>query len=335
MPKGRRRAVQRPVRWRTSGRRGTRVLCFVPVAVAPSGEQFELVSGKQRATVVEVGGGVRAYEWGGRPVLQDYPVDAMCDGAHGAPLVPWPNRLADGRYTFDGTDHQVAITEPDKHNAIHGFLLWRPWRAVERAADRVLMAARLHPLQGYPFALDVRIEYAVGDAGLTVTTTATNIGDGPCPYGSGQHPYLSAGGGPLDDCVLELDAATRIRTDDERKLPAGTEPVAGTRFDFRSGRKLGDLAIDHAFTDLGRDGDGLAWVRLTGTDGRTAELWADRSYPFVEIFTGDDLAPERARRGLGAEPMTCPPNAFATGERLHVLPPGESVTSRWGATLAP
>ncbi|HEY3260368.1 MAG TPA: aldose 1-epimerase family protein [Pseudonocardiaceae bacterium] len=303
------------------------------VHVVPSGEQFELVFGEQRATVVEVGGGIRAYDWGERPVLHPYPVNAMCDGAHGAPLVPWPNRLADGRYRFAGTEHQVALTEPDKHNAIHGFLLWRSWQAVEQAADRVVMGIRLHPLNGYPFMLDVRVEYALDADGLTVRTTATNVGERACPYGVGHHPYLSPGAGVIDDCVLELGAATRIRTDEHRQLPTGTEPVEGTPFDFRAGHRLGDLSVDFAFTDLTRDADGRAWTRLTGPDGRTAELWVDHTYPLVEIFTADGLAGGRHRAGLAAEPMTCPPNALATGDRVITLEPGESVTATWGARL--
>ena len=92
---------------------------------APSGKQYEIRFGDQRATIVEVGGGVRAYAVAGRPVLDPYPEEAMCDGAHGAPLIPWPNRLGDGRYRFDGVDYQVALSEPGKCNAIHGFLRWR------------------------------------------------------------------------------------------------------------------------------------------------------------------------------------------------------------------
>ena len=116
---------------------------------SPSGQQFELSDGDQHVTIVEVGGGIRSYRVGDRDVLQPYAMDQMCDGAHGAPLIPWPNRLADGRYRFDGTDYQVSLTEPDKHNAIHGFLHWRPWQPIERGADRVVMAATLFPLQGY------------------------------------------------------------------------------------------------------------------------------------------------------------------------------------------
>lgn len=304
------------------------------VGFSPSGEQFEISHGGQRATIVEVGGGVREFAVDGRAVLDPYPVDAICDGAHGAPLIPWPNRLADGRYRFDGVDHQVALTEPTKRNAIHGFLRWRSWRALEREARRVVMGTTIHPLEGYPFALAVSVAYELGEAGLTVTTVATNVGGRACPFASGQHPYLSPGDGLIDDCSLELDAGTRILTDPERQLPTGTEAVAGTDFDFRSARRLGDRRIDFAFTDLGRDEEGRAWVRLAAPDSGRAEFWVDRSYPFVELYTGDTLSEPRRRRGLGTEPMTCPPNAFQTGEGLVRLEPGETATSSWGARLA-
>jgi len=303
------------------------------VTVHPSGQQFPITSGAHAATIVEVGGGVRDYTVDGRPVLQPYPVQAMCDGAHGTPLIPWPNRLGDGRYTFDGTDYQVALTEPDKNNAIHGFLRWRSWQPVEQGPDRVVMATRLHPLQGYPFTVDVEVDYSLTEAGLTVRTTATNAGDGTCPYGCGQHPYLSPGDGLIDDCTLYLDASTRILTDDKRQLPVGRQPVEGTPFDFRAGKRLGDLKVDYAFTDLDRDHQGRAWTRLVRPDGSTAEIWVDQSYPIIEIYTADTLAPPRRRRGLGTEPMTCPPNAFQTGDSVIHLKPGASVESTWGARL--
>ncbi|MCA1656450.1 MAG: galactose mutarotase, partial [Actinobacteria bacterium] len=119
------------------------------MTIPPSGEQFEISFGEARATIVEVGGGIRAYEHGGRPVLDPYPLEAMCDGAHGAPLIPWPNRLADGRYSFDGEEQQVALTEPPKDNAIHGLLRWRPWQVLERSPARVKVGARLFPMEGW------------------------------------------------------------------------------------------------------------------------------------------------------------------------------------------
>lgn len=303
------------------------------MSYAPSGGQFEIVFGGQRAVIVEVGGGIRAYDVDGRSVLQPYAVDHMCDGAHGAPLIPWPNRLGDGDYWFDGATHQAALTEPEKSNAIHGFLRWRSWVPREHHEDRIIMGTTLYPMQGYPFALEVSVAYRLDASGLTVTTTATNVGDQPAPYGSGQHPYLSPAMGLVDDCTLQLEADTRILTDPERQLPTGSQDVSGTPFDFREGRRLGELDIDDAFTDLHRDEAGKAWVRLLSDDGSAVELWVDEAYPFVEIYTGDTLAPERRRRGLGTEPMTCPPNAFQSGTDVVRLDPGTTSTASWGVGL--
>jgi aldose 1-epimerase len=303
------------------------------MAPPPSGEQFEIAFERQRATIVEVGGGVRAYADGERDVLDPYPIDQICDGAHGAVLVPWPNRLDAGSYEFDGEHQTLALTEPEKRNAIHGLLRWQPWRALERDAERVVMAARVHPQPGYPFDLDVSVEYSLGDDGLVVVTSATNVGDRPCPYGAGQHPYLSPGDARLDDCTLQLPAETLVLTDPERQLPSGSEPVAGGPLDFREPRQIGSSAIDSPFDELRRDSDGLATARLSAPDASCVELWVDEMYTLLEVYTGDTLAPHRRRRGLGVEPMTCPPNAFRSGERLIRLDPGQSVRATWGARL--
>lgn len=299
----------------------------------PSGHQVEITFNDQRATVVEVGGGIRSYEVGSRSVLDPYPINSMCDGAHGAPLIPWPNRLADGKYRFDGVEYQVALSEPEKHNAIHGLLRWRAWEVVRTSSAGVTMGVRLHPMSGYPFLLDVEVDYTLNDDGLTVTTTATNAGVSPCPYGVGQHPYLSPGVGLIDQCTLQIEAGVRIITDDERQLPIGAEAVDHTAYDFREPRLLGATMLDFAFTDLVRDAEGRAWARLGGADARQAEIWVDENYPIIELYTGDTLTPERQRKGLGAEPMTCPPNAFASGDRLIRLEPGQSISTAWGARL--
>jgi aldose 1-epimerase len=265
----------------------------------PSGEQFQIRHGQQRATIVEVGGGIREYAVGDRAVLDPYSIDALCDGEHGTPLIPWPNRLADGAYHFDGTDYTVPLNEPERHNAIHGFLSWRSWHALEHDASRVVMGTRLRPLEGYPFTLDIRVTYELGDDGLVVSTAAVNIGDQACPYGTGQHPYLSPGPGQLDNCILELGASTRILTANERQLPTGTATVEGTEFDFRAGRLIGDQKLDTPFTDLDRDQDGRAWVRLTARDCTRTEMWVDEHYPIVEIYTGVPSARHDGDRGSG------------------------------------
>lgn len=300
----------------------------------PSGQQFQLTHDEQRATIVEVGGGIREYFVGERPVLDPYPLEAMCDGAHGAPLIPWPNRLGDGRYAFDGQEYQLPLTEPEAGNAIHGLLRWRNWRALEQAEDRVVVGIRLHPMQGWPFPLDASIMYSLDDNGLTVQTRVDNLGARPCPFGSGQHPYLSAGAGArLDDCTVELAARTRILADSDRQLPTGREPVQSTCFDFSSARSLDGQRVDDAFTDLEYDEYRQTNVRLGCPDGHTVELWCDTTYTVIQLYTGDTLAPERRRLALAAEPMTCPANALQSGEGLLRLDPGESFVGRWGVRL--
>src|SRR5947209_2987819 len=135
------------------------------------------------------------------------------------------------------------------------------------------MVNRIHPEKGYPFTLDVVVAYELTDDGLVVTTTTANVGEKACPYGAGQHPYLSPGDGLIDACTLQFGAATRMDTDPERQLPTGRVPVEGTEYDFRSARELGDFQMDYVFTDLFRDERSRAWARLSGADGATVELW--------------------------------------------------------------
>jgi len=300
--------------------------------VAPSGEQHELSYGDQRAVVVEVGAGLRTYSVGDRDVLDGYAVDEMCASGRGQVLLPWPNRIEDGRYTFDGHDHQLPLTEVAAGNAIHGLVRWGAWTVTEREPARVVLEHLLHPQPGYPFALELRIEYSLSDAGLTVHTSATNAGDRDCPYGCGAHPYLTAGTGVVDTLELRIPAGTVLRSD-ERSLPTGSEPVTGTGYDFRARRAIGGLVLDNAFTDLDRDGDGAARVELWDpASGAARTLWMDEAYPWVMVFSGDPL-PDVARRALAVEPMSCPPNAFRSGENLVRLAPGESHTATWGISV--
>ncbi|MDQ6650693.1 MAG: aldose 1-epimerase family protein [Actinomycetota bacterium] len=296
----------------------------------PSGKQFTITAGRQRAVAVEVGGALREYRVGSRHLVDGYAADEMCVGARGQTLIPWPNRIEDGSYSFASEQQQLPLTEVDKHNAIHGLVRWVPWQLASRGEHKVRLACRLLPSPGYPHALDLTVEYALRKDGLTVTTTAKNIGSRLAPYATGAHPYLTAGTDRIDDAFAVVPGGKCMPTD-ERGIPTETIDVEGSKYDFRQRRQLEDVQIDVAYTELARDADGKARVRLTQRDGTGAALWVDESYPYLEIFTGDALPVEPLRRrGLGVEPMTAPPNAFRSGQDLIRLDPGATVTSRWG-----
>jgi aldose 1-epimerase len=299
--------------------------------VLPSGEQIDLLCDGHHAVIVEVSGGVRTYDVDGVPLIDGYGPGEVCSGARGQLLVPWPNRLRDGRYIFDGAEYQVPLSEPEKMNAIHGFLRWESWSVAERSEQSVLMEHTLHPRDGYPFALRMSVEYRVSGEGLASTVTATNVGDRRCPYGMGAHPYLRVDADTLDDCWLEAPGGRHLIADD-RGIPIAAAGVEGTPFDFRAGRQILDTQLDTAFTDLRRDADGCAWVRLRrGRDEGGVGLWMDQRYPYCMLFSGDSLpATQGRRRSIGVEPMTCAPNAFASGAGLITLAPGESIVSSWG-----
>jgi len=294
--------------------------------ISPSGEQVELSAGDQRVVVVGFGGGLRRYSIGDESVLDGYSVVAMCGSGRGQLLAPWPNRVQDGSYEFDGRRYQLAIDEPERQNAIHGLVRWSTWSVVAQEPGRAVLAHLLHPTPGYPFMLDLRVEYSLDDDGLTVRADATNVGEEPCPYGFGAHPYLSGGDGLVDELELRVPAETAM-VSDERSIPIGRESVAGTELDFRVAKPLGSIRLDHCFTDLARDGDGRARIELGGR----ATLWVDESFPYVMVFTGDAL-PDVARRSVAVEPMTCAPNAFRSSEGLLRLEPGETHSGSWGIT---
>src|SRR5215469_16198492 len=300
---------------------------------AVTGEQFQIGAGSYRATVTGLGAGLRELLFHGQPVIAGYDADELPPGGAGQLLAPWPNRIDGGRYAFGGTEFQLALTEPAHANAIHGLTRWMTWTSIWRDASAVLLRSVGHGQQGYPFCLEIDAEYRLDpEAGLHVAITARNRGSHAAPYGTGSHPYLTAGTPLVDDCELTLHAASWLPTDD-RGIPSGPPAaVDGTPYDFRKPRPIGATRLDHALTDLDRDGDGRAWAYLTASDGSGTRvgLWADQGYRWLQVFTGDPLRPDRRRKALAIEPMTCPPNAFVTADDLLVLEPGQAVTHTWG-----
>lgn len=298
-------------------------------AHALSGDQYEIAAGPYAAVIVEQGGGLRSLTHDGRPLILTYGADDLVPAAAGQLLVPWPNRVDHGRYEFDGERYQLPINETGPDHAIHGLARWATWTVAEHAPGRVRLTHRLLGHSGYPFRLELTVEYVLdAERGLTVRMAAANTGSRPAPYGHGAHPYLTLGR-PLDECELIVGADHYLPVD-ERAVPDRVpRDVAGTPYDFRDGRPIGGTEINNPYTGLRRDADGRAWLRLS--DGtRSVALWADEAHPWLEVYTADEATGAMHRAGLGAEPMTCPPNAFVTGIDLITLKPGTETTGSWG-----
>jgi len=297
------------------------------VSIAPTGEQYEIGSGPQRAVVTEVGATLRSFSVDGRDVVRGFSVQDQISGGRGQNLIPWPNRIRDGRYIFNGATQQLALTEPARHNAIHGLARHVPWVLVDRQPDAVTNRVRIYPQQGWPGILEATITHRVGEDGLTVTVQATNVGAAELPFGYGAHPYLTVGESRVDEVAITVPAASYLEVDD-RMLPLKISPVDGTAYDLRGGPVLGPVNLDTALSDLARDSDGRWRVRVV-LDDRHAVLWGDETMQWVQVFSG---GPSR-NLSLAVEPMTCGPDAFNAGpthDGMRVLAPGETFTGEWG-----
>ena len=295
-----------------------------------SGLQHEIHIDGQRAVVCEVGATLRSYTFAGRPVVDGFEADEMCRDGRGQVLAPWPNRLGDGRYQFDGTATEAALNEPSRSNAIHGLVRWLPWHAESKASNAVTMACVLHAQPGYPWQLRLTLEYQLGDSGLSVSATATNESKAVAPFGIGFHPYLTVGTKTVDSVRLRLGAHRELLTD-ERGLPTGSTLVAGSDHDFSAGPLLGATRLDTCFCQFERDDTGLAWVELEQPGGPRTSVWMDQHFPYAMVYSGDH-AGTRPRGSIAIEPMSCPPDAFRSGTDLVRLGAGGSWTGRWGIT---
>ena len=297
------------------------------MSTPPTGEQYEIISGTRRAVVTEVGATLRSFSVDGRDVVRGFGVEDQISGGRGQNLIPWPNRIRDGRYVFNGATQQLALTEPARHNASHGLARYVPWVLVDKQPDAVTNRVRIYPQQGWPGVLEATITHRVSENGLTVTVNATNIGAAEVPFGYGAHPYLTVGESTVDDVAITVPAESYLEVDD-RLLPIKISPVAGTAYDLRGGPVLGSVNLDTALTDLARDADGRWRVKLVLGD-RYAEVWGDETMHWIQVFSG---GPSR-NSSIAVEPMTCGPDAFNAGptyDGMRVLAPGASFLGEWG-----
>lgn len=300
--------------------------------MALSGQQFTIHAGDHEATITEVGASLRRYACAGTDVTAAYREDELTPNCCGVVLVPWPNRLRGGRYTFAGTPYQLPITEPGKGNAMHGLARWARWSPVSSDDASVTLGIDLVPQTGWPFEVRVEVTYALDAArGLRVTAVASNTGANAAPFGAGFHPYLSVHGHQLGEVTVQVPARQRLVTD-EAQIPVSTRSVEGTPYDLRLARPLGTDRFDDGFAELSyADGHGAAVV---ATPSGGARVWFEETFRYLQVFTSEKLV--RGTPAVAIEPMTCPANAFNSGDGLIVLEPGDTWAGAWGiAPLVP
>jgi aldose 1-epimerase len=295
----------------------------------PTGEQVAIAHGDQRAVVSEVGATLRTFVQGGVPVVEGFAADERCQGGRGQVLFPWPNRLGEGEWEFSGRRARASIEDSTERTAHHGLVRWRPFTVDSFNQNRCVLSMVLHPSPAYPFLVSLEVAYHLGSLGLTVTSTITNRDEVPIPVGLGFHPYLAVTTPTIEGAELEVPANAFLSVND-RRLPTGEIlPVSHGALDFRVAKSISGHELDATYTELRRDDSGLATTVLTDANGGVVELSVDRTFPYLQVYTGDRLEKGRRRTAVAVEPMTCPPEALRSGKDVVVLEPGQRWAGSW------
>ncbi len=159
-----------------------------------TGRDYEISAAGYRATVCEQGATLRSLTLEGSDLVLPSAAGTLPEGSRGQQLTPWPNRIRDGHYVFDGADQQLAVNEVDRNNAIHGLVRWMFFDAVEHTADSITQTVEVPAQPGWPGRIEITVTHRVGADGLTV-----EVGGSQCrPDGAALRLRSSpiSGGGP-------------------------------------------------------------------------------------------------------------------------------------------
>lgn len=285
-------------------------------------------------------------------VLVDGPVDVVDgyrdadellaqDGVRNGIMAPFCNRVKDGRYVFDGAEHDLLPGATDR-TIYHGLTRTRPFTVVDvrtgnGCAGVTLRCAALaeDPAPGYPFAVVVDVRFDLHPTSLRVEISGTNRGADPAPFATGWHPYFRLPGAPtIDDLHLVVPSTRPIRTDrDLIPLPGGAAfdggPPGVTRWS-----PLGGAVIDMAYEDLQTDAGAARTALSAPGSGVGLVLLQERG--LVHVFTGDTLTRDR-RRSVALEPVEAMTDAFNRPDCAEAirLEPGATRTFTFDVALKP
>lgn len=298
-------------------------------APGTSDSQYELTlyadSRWVHGVIAAVGAAIRCLSIGGVALTPGFDDRNPAPFSCGKVLVPWPNRVRDGRWTHRGRTLQLDITDAVHHTALHGVLCGAAYQPVSRSASSIMLSAPVAHPSGYPFHLDTAVGYHLVADGLVTTHSVRNAGSEPAPVALGAHPFLAIGDVPTETLTLTVDGVQHVDVDDQR-IPVGATAVDGTAWDLRAGRAIADLDLDDSWSVSG----GPSVHTLRAPDGRAVSLWADGNFGFVHVFvTREFPSYGGAVTAVALEPMTAPADALNSGVGLRWLRPGETFSASW------
>jgi aldose 1-epimerase len=301
--------------------------------IPPLDTELLLASDSHRAVVSPLGASLRRYfvvkDGAEIDLVWGYSGGTNKKGGQGDVLIPFPGRVARGRYRFEGQDYQLPCNDKEGPNAIHGFARSLPWRVTEKSPSRATFDLFLdeedYAARGYPFTLHLIVSYGLDAGTLSCVFTIRNQGRRTAPVGVGFHPYLMVGTGTINDAEVKVPAAHYLELAETFAPTGRLVPVEAIGFGADRYRSIGETRFNHCFLNLVRDQAGLCTIPLRNSHtGRIVLVEMDASFTSFVLYTGDAIQ-EAPRRALAIEPMTCASDAFNHPEwGLTRLLPGKT-----------
>lgn len=286
--------------------------------------------GMVRANIDRVGASLNSAEVAGEAVVPGWKSDTPRPFCAGVTLAPWPNRIRDGKWPWQGRELQLEISEPGRQTALHGLVSDTLWDVVEHDESSVTLSTTVDPTAGYPFSLEMAVTYRLNDEGVDCTIDIRNVGDALAPVAIGFHPFLCLGDRPVRSLTLD-SPVEKVVAVDERLLPIGLEDSSHARHNPAGGVMLHDAQFDTGFQ---LEGSGKHVTRLTADDGASVQLWQSPELGWIQFFLTDDFpGPHGFHSALAVEPMSAPADAFNSGIDVWHLEPGEAAQASWGIRL--
>jgi aldose 1-epimerase len=196
------------------------------------------------------------------------------------PLLPWCNRLRDGRFEWNGRGVRLPPNRDGSPHTLHGIGWQRPWQVSGRTARSIELRCEDAGDGPWPFAFAATQRYALDADGLTVEVALRNTGRETMPAGIGHHPYLPhrrEGAGTVVTAAVDamwLSDAEVMPT----VLSAGDPAVEA----LRSGMPIARFVLDNNFTGFGRE------ARVDWPDGASLRLEATPPLDFFVLYTPAD-----------------------------------------------
>lgn len=245
----------------------------------------------------------------------------------GSNLIPFPNRIADGKYSFQDRNLQLPLNFPQEKNAIHGLLFNTEFKVIDKEDGEIgcklIIEYTAEETEGYPYKYHQKISYSLlENHKFECKIKITNLMDHSIPVGHGWHPYFRLGESLVDNLLLKFPAEEVLDVN-SRNIPTGKSK---SYKEFNEFKPIQKTVLDNCFSLPTKDEQAL--ISIMDHDGKMGyTIWQETGkykYNFLQVYT------PAHRKSIAIEPMTCAPDAFNNKNGLIILAPLESFSARWG-----